>query len=349
MNGKGRENMAGSDIAIDLGTSSVKIYLSGKGIILNEPAVVAVDTNTDEIVAMGEEAYAMVGRTSERIAVVHPLCNGVISEYDLAEYIIGHYMKKISGSKVFMPRVVVSVPCSITEVEKRAVVDAISASGVRKICLIEEPVAAAMGAGMDIAAPHGSLVVDIGGGTTDMAVLSLSGIAVSSSIKVAGDAFDETIVKYLRRKHNLIIGLRMAEEAKKQAGCVLPREEKVVFRVKGRNAATGLPAFVDVTSDELLEAMEEPAELIVRSLQELLEQTPPELMGDVYSDGGMLTGGSAQIYGMNDLLSQRAKLPVWVAEDPQFCVAKGAGLATKYIGAMEDTNYGGLNPLSSAY
>ena len=198
--------MMGSDIALDLGTSSVKIYVSGKGIVLNEPAVAAVDTYTDEVLAMGEEAYTMVGRTSERVRVVHPLCNGVISEYDLAEYIIGRYMKKISSSRVFMPRVVVSVPCEITEVEKRAVVDAISASGVRKVCLIEEPVAAAMGAGMEITEPHGTLVVDIGGGTTDMAVISLGGIAVSDSIKVAGDAFDEDIIKYLRRKYNLIIG-----------------------------------------------------------------------------------------------------------------------------------------------
>ena len=341
--------MMGSDIALDLGTSSVKIYVSGKGIVLNEPAVAAVDTYTDEVLAMGEEAYTMVGRTSERVRVVHPLCNGVISEYDLAEYIIGRYMKKISSSRVFMPRVVVSVPCEITEVEKRAVVDAISASGVRKVCLIEEPVAAAMGAGMEITEPHGTLVVDIGGGTTDMAVISLGGIAVSDSIKVAGDAFDEDIIKYLRRKYNLIIGQRMAEEAKKKIGCVVKRPDPVFFRVKGRNAATGLPAFIDMTGDEMLEAMQEPVQHIVRALQNLLEQTPPELMGDVYTDGAVLTGGSAQIYGMDQILSREAKLPVRIAEEPQVCVAKGAGYATKYIGAMDGEALTGINPLSAAY
>ena len=258
-------------------------------------------------------------------------------------------MKKISGSKVFMPRVVVSVPCEITEVEKRAVVDSISAAGVRKICLIEEPVAAAMGAGMPITEPHGTLVVDIGGGTTDLAVISLGGIAVSDSIKVAGNTFDEEIVKYLRRKYNLVIGQRMAEEAKKKIGCVLPRPVSLSFRVKGRHAATGLPAFVDLTSEEILEAMEETAEQIVQSLQSLLEQTPPELMGDVYTDGAVLTGGSAQIYGMDALLSQRAKLPVRVAEDAQVCVAKGAGYATKYINSMDGDAFVGINPLSAAY
>ena len=227
--------MLGTDIAIDLGTSTVKIYLDGKGVILKEPAVVAYNVETEEVVAIGSEAYAMVGRTSDRIDVVQPLCNGVISDFDLAQYLISHYMKQISGSKVFMPRVVVSVPCLITEVEKRAVVNAISSAGVRKICLIEEPVAAAMGAGVKIDEPHGTLIVDIGGGTTDMGVLSLSGIAISRSIKTAGNAFDEAIIKYVRRKYNLIIGKRMAEEAKIAIGCVYPRKEMVKHRVKGRN------------------------------------------------------------------------------------------------------------------
>ena len=226
--------MLGTDIAIDLGTSSIKIYLDGKGIVLREPSVVAVEQDTENVVAVGREAYAMIGRTSERISVVTPLSNGVISDFDLARHMITHYLKTISGSKVFMPRVVVSVPCEITEVEKRAVVDSISSSSVRKICLIEEPVAAALGAGIDISAPHGSLVIDIGGGTTDMAVLSLSGISIATSIKTAGDVFDDCIVKYVRRKYNLIIGKRMAEEAKLAIGCVYPRRELLTHRVKGR-------------------------------------------------------------------------------------------------------------------
>ena len=341
--------MLGTDIAIDLGTSTVKIYLDGKGIILKEPAVVAYNVETDEVVAIGSEAYAMVGRTSDRIDVVQPLCNGVISNFDLAQYLISHYMKKISGSKVFMPRVVVSVPCLITEVEKRAMVDAISSAGVRKICLIEEPVAAAMGAGVKIDEPHGTLIVDIGGGTTDMGVLSLSGIAISRSIKTAGNAFDEAIIKYIRRKYNLIIGKRMAEEAKIAIGCVYPRKEMVKHRVKGRNAMTGLPQWADISCDEMLEALIEPAMQIIRTVQEMLERTPPELMGDVYSDGIILTGGSAQLFGFDKLISKKAKMAVHIAEEPDMCVARGAGLAIKYIDDIENKAYGVLNPLSAAY
>ena len=341
--------MLGTDIAIDLGTSTVKIYLDGKGIILKEPAVVAYNVETDEVVAIGSEAYAMVGRTSDRIDVVQPLCNGVISNFDLAQYLISHYMKKISGSKVFMPRVVVSVPCLITEVEKRAVVDAISSAGVRKICLIEETVAAAMGAGVKIDEPHGTLIVDIGGGTTDMGVLSLSGIAISRSIKTAGNAFDEAIIKYIRRKYNLIIGKRMAEEAKIAIGCVYPRKEMVKHRVKGRNAMTGLPQWADISCDEMLEALIEPAMQIIRTVQEMLERTPPELMGDVYSDGIILTGGSAQLFGFDKLISKKAKMAVHIAEEPDMCVARGAGLEIKYIDDIENKAYGVLNPLSAAY
>ena len=341
--------MLGTDIAIDLGTSTVKIYLDGKGVILKEPAVVAYNVETEEVVAIGSEAYAMVGRTSDRIDVVQPLCNGVISDFDLAQYLISHYMKQISGSKVFMPRVVVSVPCLITEVEKRAVVNAISSAGVRKICLIEEPVAAAMGAGVKIDEPHGTLIVDIGGGTTDMGVLSLSGIAISRSIKTAGNAFDEAIIKYVRRKYNLIIGKRMAEEAKIAIGCVYPRKQMVKHRVKGRNAMTGLPQWADISCDEMLEALIEPAMQIIYTVQEMLEKTPPELMGDVYSDGIILTGGSSQLFGFDKLISKKTKMPVRIAEEPDMCVARGAGLAIKYIEDIESKAYGVLNPLSAAY
>ena len=341
--------MLGTDIAIDLGTSTVKIYLDGKGVILKEPAVVAYNVETEEVVAIGSEAYAMVGRTSDRIDVVQPLCNGVISDFDLAQYLISHYMKQISGSKVFMPRVVVSVPCLITEVEKRAVVNAISSAGVRKICLIEEPVAAAMGAGVKIDEPHGTLIVDIGGGTTDMGVLSLSGIAISRSIKTAGNAFDEAIIKYVRRKYNLIIGKRMAEEAKIAIGCVYPRKEMVKHRVKGRNAMTGLPQWADISCDEMLEALIEPAMQIIYTVHSEIAKTPPELMGDVYSDGIILTGGSSQLFGFDKLISKKTKMPVRIAEEPDMCVARGAGLAIKYIEDIESKAYGVLNPLSAAY
>lgn len=339
----------GTDIAIDLGTSSVKIYLDGKGIILNEPSVVAYEQDTDEIVAIGNKAYAMVGRTSSKIAVVHPLCNGVISDFALAQYVIQHYLKQINGSKVIMPRVVVSVPCGITEVEKRAVVDAISASGVRKICLIEEPVAAAMGAGVDISVPHGCFVIDIGGGTTDMGVISLSGVAIARSIKVAGDAFDEAIIKLVRRKHNLLIGTRMAEEAKIAIGCVYPRQEIVTYRVKGRNMLTGLPQWADISCDDVLESLLEPAMQIIRTAQEVLEKTPPELMGDIDTDGIILTGGSALLYGFDTLISKKTKMKVFVPEAPENCVAVGAGKAISFIDDMENKGYGVLNPLNAAY
>lgn len=248
-----------------------------------------------------------------------------------------------------MPRVVVSVPCNITEVEKRAVVDAISSAGVRKICLIEEPVAAALGAGVDISKPHGTLVVDIGGGTTDMAVLSLSGIAISRSLKTAGNTFDEAIVKYIRKKYNLIIGRRMSEQAKIAIGCVYPRKDVTTFRVKGRNAMTGLPQWADISSDEVLESLIESVMQIIHVIQEMLEVTPPELVGDVYTDGMILTGGSAPLYGLGDLISKKVKLPVLVAEDPQNCVALGAGKAIRFIDDIENKAYGVLNPLSAAY
>ena len=341
--------MLGTDIAIDLGTSAVKIYLDGKGIVLKEPAVVAVDTETDEVVATGEKAYNMIGRTSDKIQVSHPLSGGVISNFDLAKYLIETYLRQISASRVIMPRVVISIPCDITEVEKRAVVDAASSAGVRKICLIEEPVAAALGAGLDISLPHGSLVVDIGGGTTDMAIISLRGIAISRSVRIAGDTFDEAIIKYIRRKYNLIIGRRMAEDCKKTVGCVFPRKQIETFRVKGRNAMTGLPQWADITSDDALEALIDSAMQIIRMLQEMLEKTPPELMGDIYSDGLVLTGGSAQLYGLDQLLSKKTRMPVRVADNPQDCVALGAGKAIRFIDDVDSNSYGVLNPLSDAY
>lgn len=341
--------MPGTDIGIDLGTANVRIYLRNKGIILSEPSVAAIDLDSEEMVATGQEAYKMVGRTCDRVQVVRPLVNGVISDYDLAQNMLSVYMKKIGGSAVFMPRVVVSVPCVITEVEKRAVVDAISSTGVRRICLIEEPVAAAIGAGVDIAKPHGVFVVDIGCGTTDMAVMSLSGVAVSQSIKTAGDVFDDHIIRYVRRKYNLIIGKRMAEQAKIEAGCVYPQEETLTCRVKGRNALSGLPQWVDITGEEMLEALLEPAMEIVQAVQNTLESTPPELMSDVYEDGMYLTGGSARLRGFATLLRKKTRIPVIESEEPENCVVTGAGKATKFIDDMENKQYGILNPLSATY
>jgi len=339
--------MIGTDIAIDLGTSNFKVYLDGKGIVLSEPSIIAVDTLTDEVIAIGTEAYKMLGRTSDRIVVSRPLCNGVISDFSLAEHLITYYLKRLGSSRVFMPRVVVSVPCGVTEVEKRAVVDAIGAAGVRKVCLIEEPVAAAIGAGVDIAAPHGTMIVDIGEGTTDMAVISLNGIAIANSTHIAGDDFNDAIVKYVRRKFNLVIGDRMAEGAKRAIGCAYPRKRLETFVLKGRNAMNGLPETTIMNSDEMIEALIEPAISIVRAVQATLEETPPELLADIFTDGIYLTGGSANLYGLSTLLSKKTKIPVVTFDNPENCVVLGAGRAIKYIDKMDGRSHGKMNPLVS--
>ena len=341
--------MPGTDIGIDLGTANILIYISGKGIVLEEPTIVAVDNETEEIIAFGREAQRMLGRTSNKVRVVCPLSNGVISDYDLTEQMIIRFVKQVASSMLFMPRVVVCIPGEVTEVERRAVIDAVHAAGARKICLVEEPIAAAMGAGLDISSPHGSMVVDIGAGTTDMAVISLGGMAVNRSIKIAGNTFDDDIIKYVRKKYNIIIGKRMAEEAKIAVSCVFPRQEEdkvPPFRIKGRNALTGLPQAVEVSSDEIMEAILPSAMAIVREVQALLEETPPELMGDIYEDGMMLTGGGALIYGFDRLLAKKAKMPVRVAEEPLHCVAQGAGHCLGYIDLMQTEEQGSLNPLT---
>ena len=339
----------GTDAAIDLGTSRLQIYVSGRGIVVDEPSVVAFHSDTDELVAVGEEAYKMVGRTSDRVRVEFPLNGGVITDFALVEQLVAVFLKKVSTSMVFMPRVVACIPGEVTEVEKRAVVNAISTCGVRKICLIEEPVAAAIGAGVDIATPHGCLVVDIGGGTTDMAVISLSGVAALRTLKIAGNNFDEAIMKYIRKKYNLLIGKRMAEEAKKAVGCVYPQPTSKTFRVKGRNALTGLPQWADITSDEMLEALIDLGMQITREIQEMLEETPPELVGDIYHDGIILTGGGAQMYGFDTLIAKKTRIPVRVADDPGTCVIRGAGAALKYIDELDNDGIGQLNPLIGEY
>ena len=328
--------MIGTDIAIDLGTSRFKVYLDGKGIVVSEPSIIAVDNLTDEVIAIGSDAYDMLGRTSERITVSRPLSNGVISNFSMAEQLISYYLKQISSSRVFMPRVVVSVPW-----EKRAVVEAITAAGVRKVCLIEEPVAAAIGAGVDIAVPHGTMIVDIGEGATDMAVISLNGIAVANSCNIAGASFNDAIVKYVRKK----IGDRTAEEAKIAIGCAYPRKTLLKYTLKGRNAMNGLPETTEMNSDEMIEALIEPAISIVRTVQETLEATPPELLADIFTDGIYLTGGSANLYGFSTLLSKKTKIPVVTFENPENCVVLGAGKAIKYLDKMDTRGHGKLNPL----
>lgn len=339
----------GNDIAIDLGTSRIKIYMEGKGIVLSEPSYIAVDNNIDEVIAVGTDAYDMLGRTSSRVSVTRPLNFGVISDFSLAEYIIHDYLKQVCVNKMFMPRVVVSVPCGITEVEKRAVVDAIGAAGVRKVCLIEEPVAAAIGAGVDISAPHGTMIVDIGGGTTDMAVITLNGIAIANSTHTAGSEFNEAIIKYVRKKFGLLIGERMAENAKMAIGCAYPKSKLDTFTLKGRNAYSGLPESTVMNSDEMIEALIEPAISIVRTVQETLESTPPELLADIFVDGIYITGGSANLYGLSTLISKKTKVPVVTSPEPEHCVVMGAGKAIKFIDKIDAGSHGKMNPLVAYY
>lgn len=330
--------MIGTDIAIDLGTSRFKVYLDGKGIVISEPSIIAVDNLTDEVIAIGSDAYDMLGRTSDRITVSRPLSNGVISDFSMAEQLISYYLRQIAPSRVFMPRVVVSVPCNVTEVEKRAVVEAITAAGVRKVCLIEEPVAAAIGAGLDISKPDGIMVIDIGGGTTDIAVISLGGIVASSSVKMAGDKFDEAIVKYMRKAHKLYIGERTAEELKVTIGTAFPREETITRECRGRDLVTGLPKSVDVTSEEIMDALEEPLHEICEAVHNVLERTPPELAADISNSGIVVTGGGALMYGIDRRIEDRTGIKVIIAEDPKSCVAVGTGKALNELDSLK-TNY----------
>lgn len=336
----------GVDIAIDLGTSRTRIFLQNKGVILDEPSVITIDLMTDDIIAVGEKAYQMLGKTSERMSAVYPLSGGVITDFALVEDMIKIMLSDISTGKIGMPRVVACVPGEITEVEKRAVVNAISSAGIRKVCLVEEPVAAAMGAGVDITSPHGSLVVDIGGGTTDIAVLSLGGISVSRSIKKAGNAMDDEIIKYVKKKYNLLIGKRTAENAKIAVGCVGNIGDNKAFRIKGRNCVTGMPMQMDITSYEISAILEDIVAEIVYQVQDILEDTPPELMGDIDSDGIIFTGGTSQLRGMAEIISAVTKIKVRLADEPSLCVVKGCGESLNYINAFEKGN---LSPISEQY
>ena len=325
-----------SDIGIDLGTASVLVYVKGKGIVLNEPSVVAVDKRNGKIVAVGEEAQKMLGRTPGSIIAIRPLREGVISDYEMTERMIKEFIRKVMGFRLFKPNVVMCVPSIITEVEERAVIDAGLQAGAKRVFLVEEPVAAAMGAGIDIALPNGNMIVDIGGGTTDIAVISLHDIVVSTSIKVAGDKFDESIIKYIRRKHNVLIGERTAEAIKAEIGCVYPRPEELAMEIKGRCLMTGLPRTFTVTSTEVLEAFEEVVSSIVEAVHSVLERTPPELTGDISTNGIVMTGGGAMIWGFDKLIAAKTGIPTRVADDAISCVAYGTGKSLDHLHAMQD-------------
>ena len=324
------------DIGIDLGTASVLVYVKGKGIVLNEPSVVAMDKNTGKLLKVGEEARQMLGRTPGNIVAIRPLREGVISDYDMTERMLKEFIRKVAGFMVFKPRVIICVPSGITEVEERAVVDAGIQAGCRRVYLIAEPVAAAIGAGIDITKPDGHMVVDIGGGTADIAVISLSGVVESASIKVAGDQFNEAVVKYMRRKHNILVGESTAEKMKISIGCVYPKEEETTMDVKGRCLLTGLPKTITVSSGEMLEAFEEPTERILESIHAVLERTPPELVADVSTNGIMMTGGGSLVYGFDKLITSRTGIVTTVADNAIACVAEGTGKSLDMITDMQE-------------
>ena len=324
---------AGTDIGIDLGTASVLVYVKGKGVVLKEPSVVAFDRNTNKIKAIGEEARLMLGRTPGNIVAVRPLRQGVISDYTVTEKMLSYFISRTVGKSLFgrKPRISVCVPSGATEVEKKAVEDATYQAGAREVSIIKEPVAAAIGAGIDIAKPCGNMIVDIGGGTADIAVISLGGVVVSNSIKVAGDDFDEAIVRFMRKKHNLLIGERTAEEIKINVGTVYKRPENLTMDVRGRNLVTGLPKTVTVTSEETEEALREPAYQIVDAVHNVLERTPPELAADISDRGIVLTGGGSLIQGLEELIEEKTGINTMTAEDPLTAVAIGTGKYIEYL------------------
>ena len=324
------------DIGIDLGTASVLVYVRGKGVVLREPSVVAMDKTTGKLLKVGSEAQKMLGRTPGNIVAIRPLREGVISDYDMTEKMLREFIRKVTGFQLFKPRVIICVPSGITEVEERAVIDAGIQAGARKAYLIEEPVAAAIGAGIDITKPDGHMVVDIGGGTADIAVISLSGVVESASIKIAGDQLNESIVKYMRRKHNLLVGERTAEDMKIKIGCVFPREEELTMDVKGRCLLTGLPRVVTVSSAEMMDAFEEPVERIVEAVHSVLERTPPELVADISTNGIMMTGGGSLVSGFDKLISARTGIQTFIAEDAISCVAIGTGKSLDSVHEMND-------------
>ncbi|MGI6433865.1 MAG: rod shape-determining protein [Syntrophomonadaceae bacterium] len=331
---------AGEDIGIDLGTASVLVFKKGKGIVLHEPSVVAIDKNTNRIIAVGEEARQMLGRTPGHIVAIRPLKDGVIADYDTTEKMLTHFIRKIMGRKLFFkPRVIVCIPTGATDVEERAASQATLSAGAKQAYIVEEPLAAALGAGVNIADATGNMVVDIGGGTSDIAVLSLGGIVCDTSLRVGGDKFDEAIIRFVRREHNLLIGDRTAEEIKIKVGTafVTPQNRERSIEVRGRDLLTGLPKNIIMTSEESFKALQEPVEAIIDGVKKVLEITPPELAADIVNNGIVMTGGGSLLEGLDELLSRETNLPVHIADDAISCVARGTGKALEEMAALKGT------------
>ncbi|MCX7929227.1 MAG: rod shape-determining protein [Chlorobi bacterium] len=314
-----------NDVAIDLGTANTLVWMKGKGIVLNEPSIVAFDRTTKNIIAVGHEANAMVGKTHKDIRTIRPLKDGVIADFDIAEGMLRAFIRKVSQSWQPVRRVVICVPSGITEVEKRAVRDSAEHAGAKEVYLIAEPMAAAIGVGLDVHEPIGNMIVDIGGGTTEIAVIALSGIVSDESIRVAGDEMTDAIVQYFKRKHNILIGERTAEIIKHEVGSAYPIEEDVIIEVKGRDLLEGIPRMIEVSSADIREALEGTVQLIIDAIMNLLERTPPELSADIFDRGIILTGGGALLKGLDERIARETRLPVHVADDPLTAVARGSG------------------------
>lgn len=331
--------MPGMNLGIDLGTSQVTIYVSGQGIVLREPSVIAVDSRTGKMIACGGKAYEMLGKTPDSIRAIRPLTKGVISEYDYAEKMLKTFVRRVCKYKVMKPKAAVSIPSTVTEVEQRSVVEALLNAGTRNVVIIEEPVAAAIGAGLDISKPYGSMIVDIGAGTTDAAVLSLRGIANSLSIRVGGNDMDEAIIRYMHNRYYLVIGPIMAEKIKNTIGRAITLEGNPVMKVKGRDVVSGLPRIQEVCAEEIQEAMSDPVMEIMKAIQHVLESTAPELVGDVFAGGICLTGGCAQMHGMREAVSAYTGVECLLADNPTDCVAIGTGKALSYVGVLSSGVY----------
>ncbi len=316
-----------NDMAIDLGTANTLVYVRGEGIVLNEPSIVAIHQADNSVLAVGKEAKAMLGRTPGNIVAIRPLKDGVIADFDVTEKMLGYFIRRVHKRRALVrPRIVIGVPSGITQVEKRAVRDSAMQAGAREVYLIEEPMAAAIGAGMPITEPGGNMIVDIGGGTTEVAVISLSGIVYSRSVRIAGDEMDEAIVQYIRKNYNLLVGERRAEEIKIRLGSAYPMSgERRTMEVKGRDLIDGIPKTIVIGDDEIRESLREPIVTIVDAVRTALERTPPELAADIVDKGIVLTGGGALLKGLDQLLRQETNLPITVAEDPLSCVALGTG------------------------
>ena len=326
------------DIGVDLGTANVLVYIKGKGVVLREPSVVAIDRDTNKVLAICEEARKMLGRTPGNIVAIRPLREGVIADYDTTESMLRHFIEKVAGrSFIFKPRIMVCIPSGVTTVEKRAVLEAAVQAGARKTYLIEEPLAAALGAGLDISEPYGAMVVDIGGGTTDVAVISLGGIVASESLRIGGDKFDDAIVRYVKKEYNMMIGERTAEEIKMNIGTAIRGRREGSMEVRGRDLLSGLPKTVRMSAVETGEALNEPVEAIVQCVKAVLETTPPELAADIMDRGIVMTGGGALLYALDELIQKETGIPTYLAEDPLSCVALGTGKALESIENLEDS------------